>query len=110
MPRVPTGRPKRHDLTPTSEPFAKAARSLVARDGRTLRVLAEQLPFGYPYLSRLLTGEKQATIPNIEAVAEALAVPGSYFVEVRLQRIAEYLRTHPRRCQQLWEELPVNRD
>lgn len=92
------------------EPFPTAGRELLAQDGRSIRELAPLVGVSFPYLSRLLRGERPASIKQIERVAEVLGVPGSYFLEVRLARINEYLRTHPQRLEALWDELPVDVD
>jgi transcriptional regulator with XRE-family HTH domain len=92
----------------TNEPFARAASELRAADGRSVRALSKVLGISPGYLSRLLSEQRPASITQMEEIADAFGKPRSFFLEVRVERIAGYLRTHDKRREELWDELPLD--
>lgn len=92
-----------------TEPFPAAASKLVRDDPRSLRALAEPIGISAAYLHRLLKGERPPSIDRIEQVAAVLGVPASYFIEVRIARIAAYLFGHEDPRERLWNDLPLDR-
>ena len=87
-----------------TEPFGTAAAALIAKNS-SYREVAKKLDMSAAYLNRLINGERKVSIAQMEAIAEALGVPGSYFLEVRLARISERLADEHERREALWDEM-----
>jgi transcriptional regulator with XRE-family HTH domain len=92
----------------TNEPFAQAARELRPADGRSVRTLSKVLGISPGYLSRLLSEQRPASVTQMEEIAHVFGKPRSFFLEVRVERIAGYLQTHDKRREELWDELPLD--
>jgi transcriptional regulator with XRE-family HTH domain len=89
----------------TNEPFGHAVRALLKAEGRSQNMLSKELGIDKGQLSRALNTGRGRSLKLIDQIASAVEKPASYFVEVRLARINDYLRENEEPRERLWEEL-----
>ena len=112
-----TGRGAATDL-----PFPEALRDVLKRIGKlpaddsvghqasddraTLNALASRIGVAQSHLWRVVNrpDERRATPELIASVARVLDLPQDYFFETRARVVDEYLRSNPRRLNQIYSE------
>ncbi|MHB1242576.1 MAG: helix-turn-helix domain-containing protein [Gaiellaceae bacterium] len=89
----------------SEEPFGPTVWRLLGEHELTQQELAEGIGLAQSSLSRAMNGHERPSIELLETVAQALDVAPEIFVEYRLGLIDDWLRQHPGRTDELFEEL-----
>lgn len=92
----------------TERTFVEELPDLLQERGISLRALARAVDVSDAHLSRLLRGVGYRTRPSADLaqrVAEALDLPGDYFLEYREAAIVEAIRRDPALRERLYGQL-----
>ncbi len=89
----------------SEEPLGPTVWRLLGEHELTQQELAEGVGLAQSSLSRAMNGHERPSIELLETIAQALDVAPEIFVEYRLALIDEWLRQHPGRTDELFEEL-----
>lgn len=89
----------------SEEPLGPTVWRLLDEHELTQQELADGIGLTQSSLSRAMNGRERPSIELLEAIAQALDVAPEMFVEYRLGLIDEWLRQHPERTDELFEEL-----
>jgi transcriptional regulator with XRE-family HTH domain len=89
----------------SDQPFGPTVRFLLVELELTQQELRESVGVPQPTLSRVMNGYEKPSVELLETIAQALDTPPEVFLEYRLALIDDWLRDHPERTDELYEEL-----
>jgi transcriptional regulator with XRE-family HTH domain len=89
----------------SDEEFGPTVRSLLARDELTQQELAESIGVTPSELSRAMNGREQPSVELLELVGQAFGTPPETFIDYRRSFVEDWLRDHPSRADELFEEV-----
>lgn len=89
----------------SKEPLGPTVWRLLGEHELTQQELAEGVGLAQSSLSRAMNGHERPSIELLETIAQALDVAPEIFVEYRLRLIDEWLRDHPGRTDEFFDEL-----
>ena len=89
----------------SKEPLGPSVWRLLVELEMTKQELAEGIGISQSALGRVLNGHERFSIELLETIAQALDAAPEIFVEYRLAMIDEWLRQHPARTDELFDDL-----
>jgi len=89
----------------SQEPLGPSVWRLLDEHEMTQQELAEGIGMAQSALSRAMNGHERFSVELLETIAQALDAAPEIFVEYRLALIDEWLRQHPARTDELFDEL-----
>ena len=87
--------------------FGATVWRLLAENELTQQELAESIGFAPATLSRVMNGHDRLSVELLETIAHALDTAPEMFIEYRLELVEEWLREHPERTDELFDDLTL---
>jgi transcriptional regulator with XRE-family HTH domain len=80
-------------------------KALLKARGLTLRAVERASGVDNAFISRMMRGEKTASVEALARISQALELPADYFSEVRLARVVDALRRDTAALDSVYDQL-----